>query len=107
MFHAEQEMEDQRLDPRKKVIWRGRLYRDGSVLECEIFDVSAEGAKARLAGDLPVNATIVLEIDRLGMFPGEIRWHTANEVGVQFLESAGAIRERLFGAGAAPGEPGF
>lgn len=94
-------MPDRRLDPRKKVIWNGRLHRDGSVLDCEIFDVSAEGAKARLTLRIAVNATVVLEIDRLGMFPAEIRWHTAHEIGIRFLESAGTIEERLHSTGAA------
>ena len=95
-------MLDRRLDQRTKVIWNGRLYRDGEVLACEIFDVSAEGAKARLTVCMAVNATVALEIDRLGMFPGEICWHTANEVGIRFLESAYTIQERLRGSGIAP-----
>jgi hypothetical protein len=93
---------DRRLDSRKRVIWNGRLYRDGDVLECEIVDVSAEGARARLAVRMVVNATVVLEIDRLGMFPGEISWHAANEIGVRFLESAGMINERLRGTEVRP-----
>lgn len=99
-------MADRRLDSRKKVIWNGRLHRDGKVLDCEIFDVSAEGAKARLAVRMAVNATVVLEIDRLGMFPAEIRWRTTHEIGLRFLESAGTIEERLHSTGAAT-VPGF
>jgi hypothetical protein len=95
-------MLNRRLDSRTKVIWSGRLHRDGVVLECEIFDVSAEGAKARVAVHMAVKATVVLEIDRLGMFAGEIRWRTANQIGIRFLESAGTIQERLRGTGEAP-----
>ena len=95
-------MLNRRLDSRTKVIWSGRLHRDGVVLECEIFDVSAEGAKARVAVHMAVKATVVLEIDRLGMFAGEIRWRTANQIGIRFLESAGTTQERLRGTGEAP-----
>ena len=51
-------MVDRRLDSRKKVIWNGRLHRDGGVLECEIVDISAEGARARLAVRMAVNAML-------------------------------------------------
>jgi hypothetical protein len=51
---------------------------------------------------MAVNATVVLEIDRLGMFAGEIRWRTANEIGIRFLESAGKMEERLRGKDEAP-----
>jgi len=95
-------MANRRVDSRRTVIWNGRLHRDGVVLACEIFDVSAEGAKARLAVHMAVNATVVLEIDRLGMFAGEIRWRTANQIGIRFLESAGTIEERLRGNEEAP-----
>jgi PilZ domain len=100
--HAERAIVDRRVDLRRTVIWNGRLHRDGAVLECEVFDISAEGAKARLAMQLAVNATVVLEIDRLGMFAGEIRWRTADQVGIRFLESSGTIDERLRGKGEAP-----
>ena len=92
-------MVNRRVDSRRTVIWSGRLHRDGGVVECEIFDVSPEGAKARLAAHMAVNATVILEIDRLGMFAGEIRWRTANQIGIRFLESAGTIEERLRGKG--------
>jgi hypothetical protein len=95
-------MVNRRLDSRRTVVWNGRLHRDGVVLEYEIFNVSAEGAKARLAVHMAVNATVVLEIDRLGMFAGEIRWRTANEIGIRFLESAGKMEERLRGKDEAP-----
>ncbi|MGH6945353.1 MAG: PilZ domain-containing protein [Geminicoccaceae bacterium] len=86
---------DRRLDTRKSVIWNARLRRDGSIFACEVFDVSSEGAKARIVHAPPIDATVVLEIDRLGMFCGEIRWRTANQIGIRFLESASSIEARL------------
>ena len=91
-------MLDRRLGTRKRVIWTAKLHRDGGILECEVFDISAEGAKARIEASPAINSTVVLEIDRLGMFPGEICWHRANQIGIRFLESACTIEARLRGA---------
>ena len=90
---------DRRLDARKSVIWKARLRRDGSIFACEVFDVSSEGAKARIEHAPPIDATVVLEIERLGMFCGEVRWRTGNQVGIRFLESASSIEARLRDAG--------
>ena len=91
-------MLDRRVDKRRRVLWIGKLHRDGCILECEIFDISAEGAKIRGVKHLAINSTVVLEIDRLGMFPGEIRWQAADHTGIGFLESASTIDVRLRGA---------
>jgi hypothetical protein len=90
-------MLDRRIDKRR-VLWNGKLHRDGYILECEIFDISAEGAKVRSIEHLAINSTVILEIDRLGMFPGEIRWQPADHTGIRFLESACTIEVRLGGA---------
>jgi hypothetical protein len=32
-------MLDRRIDKRRRVLWNGKLHRDGYILECEIFDI--------------------------------------------------------------------
>ena len=60
--------------------------------------------RSALQERLAVNSQVVLTIDRLGSFPGEIRWQNENYVGICFLEEASTIEERLRRATPASGE---
>jgi hypothetical protein len=56
------------------VLWSARLHRDGRVLECAALHISAGGARIRIRQRFEIDSTVVLVIDRVGAFPGEIRW---------------------------------
>ena len=80
---------------RKRVLWDATLHENDRILRCTACDISAGGAKVRITERLAVNSQVVLTIDRLGSFPGEIRWQNENYVGICFLEEASTIEERL------------
>jgi hypothetical protein len=86
---------DQRVYRRKPVLWSARLHRDGRVLECPTLHISAGGARIRISQRFEINSTVVLVIDRVGAFPGEIRWQRGNYVGIRFMEDAQIVEERL------------
>jgi len=86
---------DQRMYRRKPVLWSARLHRDGRVLECPTLHISAGGARIRISQRFEINSTVVLVIDRVGAFPGEIRWQRGNYVGIRFMEDAQIVEERL------------
>ena len=44
---------------------------------------------------LTINSWVVLLIDRLGSFPGEVRWQDESFAGIQFLQDPAAVEERL------------
>jgi hypothetical protein len=43
----------------------------------------------------------MLTIERLGNFPGEVRWQDEDFTGISFLEDAGVVEARLRGSVAA------
>jgi hypothetical protein len=86
---------DQRVYRRKPVLWSARLHRDGRVLECAALHISAGGARIRIRQRFEIDSTVVLVIDRVGAFPGEIRWQRGNYAGIRFLEDAQIVEKRL------------
>ena len=42
-----------------------------------------------------INSTVVLVIDRVGAFPGEIRWQEGEYAGIRFMEDAQTVEKRL------------
>jgi PilZ domain len=100
---------EQRTYKRKPVLWSARLHRDGRVLECAVLHISAGGARIRVRERFRIDSTVVLVIDRLGAFPGEIRWQKGNCAGIRFLEDEiqvpGTLREEGARQDAALGQP--
>ena len=86
---------EQRVSRRKPVLWSAKLHRDGRVLECLTLHISAGGARIRISERFEINSTVVLVIDRLGAFPGEIRWQEGDHAGVSFMEDAQTVEKRL------------
>ena len=86
---------EQRVRRRKSVLWSARLHRDGRVLECPTLHISAGGARIRISERFEINSTVVLVIDRVGAFPGEIRWQEGDYAGVSFMEDAQTVEKRL------------
>ena len=77
-----------RASQRKRVLWDARLRENDRTLECAACDISTGGVKVRIRERLTVPSKVVLTIDRLGSFPGEIRWQNDNYAGIRFLETA-------------------
>ena len=86
---------EQRVRGRKSVLWSARLQRDGRVLECPTFHISAGGARIRISERFEINSTVVLVIDRVGAFPGEIRWQEGDYAGIRFMEDGQTVEKRL------------
>ena len=85
---------EQRVRGRKSVLWSARLHRDGRVLECPTLHISAGGARIRISERFEINSTVVLVIDRVGAFPGEIRWQEGDYAGIRFMEDAQTVEKR-------------
>jgi hypothetical protein len=84
-----------RAHERKSVSWNAKLHQDGCILDCKAVDVSAGGAKIRIDERLPINSWVVLSIDAVGNFPGEVRWQDKSFAGIRFLQDAAVVEERL------------
>jgi hypothetical protein len=101
---------DIRAHERKRLLWDATLQQDGRTWECKAVDVSPDGVKIRIDERLTINSQVMLTIDRLGDFPGELRWQDEDFAGIRFLEDAGVVQARLRGSVAAhhatwPGRP--
>ena len=62
---------------------------------CHIVNISAGGAKLRLAADAPLEdgVEVVLDLDRLGSFPATAVWRTEQQLGIQFRLPPEAMAE--------------
>ena len=96
--HGVLNMKDRRAYKRKSVLLTAKLHYDGVIWDCEVLDVSDNGAGVRVAYSLLIGAAVMLKINRLGVFPGKVRWQSGDRVGIQFLEDAREVRERIQGA---------
>jgi PilZ domain len=90
-----------RAHKRKRVSWDATLQQGGLAWACKVVDVSPGGAKIRIDERLTINSQVMLTIDRLGNFPGEVRWEDEDFAGIRFLEDPGVVQARLRGSVAA------
>jgi hypothetical protein len=80
---------------RKPVLWNAKLHQDGRIWKCKAVDISPGGAKVRIDERLTINSWVLLTVDHVGSFPGEVRWQNDNVAGIRFLEDAAVVEERL------------
>ena len=84
-----------RAQKRMKVMWSGTVRRGERFAECQVLDISAGGAKIRIAGPCPVRSEVALITDRLGALPGKISWRRGDLAGIEFSEDRQIVQERL------------
>lgn len=78
---------------------RAEVASFGRALECRLVNISAGGAKLRLAiGDsLPEGARVELVLDSFGRFPATVIWSVAEHLGLQFLVPSEEMAETVMG----------
>ena len=84
-----------RAHERKRILWTGKLHHGDQVLDCQVLDLSAGGARIRTAKPWTASSAVVLVCDHLGPLRAEVRWQRANYAGIRFLEDASFIEKRL------------
>ena len=80
------------------------MHENNRSLACAACDISTGGAKIRIGERLTLNSKVLLTIDRVGSFLGEIRWQRENYAAIRFLEEASTIEELLHRATLASSE---
>lgn len=65
---------------------QAKLHQGEASFACHIVNISAGGAKLRLAADVSLaeDADVVLDLDRLGSFPARPVWRTSQQLGIKF-----------------------
>jgi len=64
-------------------------------MKCKAVDLSDGGAKIRINERLPINSWVALVVERLGIFPGEVRWQDESFAGIHFLQDPAIVEARL------------
>jgi hypothetical protein len=66
---------------------KAKLKQGEDSYACHIVNISAGGAKLRLASDasLAEGVDVVLDLDRLGSFPATVVWRTNKQLGIHFI----------------------
>lgn len=76
---------ERRKHPRVDVLESGLLYGEDGCIDCQVIDVSANGARIRPVGDLPTKSGACrFLLARLGMFQAKICWAKNGQAGVAF-----------------------
>ena len=80
-------MEDEkRHDQRLDVLWRGEVVtEDGDRYPCAVRDISEAGAHISCDAELAEGSQVMLVIDALGDFAGQITWQKTGEQGLWLL----------------------
>ena len=93
MSEPEWPVERQR-HPRRLVLYPGTVRCGDSVGDCEVVDLSATGAKIRLAEEFECTSPITLSFD-IGEFKGEVVWQNEEFVGINFNENPSEVASAI------------
>jgi len=88
--------DDGRHDPRRAVLWTGKVEFGDYVFECQIWNISLGGAKIRVGLPLLPGSQVTLLLDRFGTFRGKVVWQDDRSLGLHF-DADPAIIRRMFG----------
>jgi len=80
------EPKDRRRHARVQIEMPGRLFvpADARETPCKVVDISPSGAQLRIDAPLAAETSVVLYIDGLGRFEGDIAWHRDERCGIRF-----------------------
>lgn len=79
---------ERRKNPRTSCNWRAVVrLGNGATCDATVVDVSEGGM--RLLADVPVEkgSQLIVELDEIGRYSCEVRWHAPGQFGVMFLKS--------------------
>ncbi len=75
----------------------GTLCQAGARLECDVLDVSANGAQVSCVEDLPIGMLVSLRVGHLGPLQCCVVWHDGDRTGLKFTGTPRAVVDRMRG----------
>lgn len=81
-----EEAVDPRIAERHPLIWSGIIYHDYEVEPVRLRNISATGAMVQSAHELPVGATVYLEVASVLKVEATVRWTRGGQSGIAFAE---------------------
>jgi PilZ domain. len=82
----EEESGYHRVAERHPLIWSGIIYHDYEVEPVRLRNISASGAMVQSAHELPVGATVFLEVASVLKLEATVRWTRGGQSGISFAE---------------------
>jgi DNA-binding response OmpR family regulator len=79
-------MTERRRHRRKPVLWAAELETATQRYDCVVLDVSAQGAKVRVAAPLAPQQAVAVIIERFGRLRGEVVWIGHSLAGIRFTD---------------------
>lgn len=78
---------------RSAVFWSGVVQAGRESIDCIVLNMSAGGAKVKLLNRFANDGSpVVLHIDRMGGYAGEVVWSEGDLIGLRFLKDPKAIQ---------------
>lgn len=92
---------------RSAVFWSGVMQAGRESIDCIVLNMSAGGAKVKLLSRFAHDGSpVVLHIDRMGGYAGEVMWSEGDLIGLRFLKDPKAIQADIDRALGRTGKPG-
>lgn len=78
--------DNQRVEPRKRVLKGAKLVFNGGVIDCTVLDISAKGALVLLPAPMPLPEQVALHLSGGVIYHARRRWARGQDVGFEFEE---------------------
>lgn len=75
----------------------GLLTHGGQGFDCDVLDVSANGAQVSCVDELPPGTLLCLRVGHLGPLQCAVVWHEADRMGLKFTATPRAVVDRMHG----------
>ena len=89
-------MVEKRASERKEVKQSTSILLEGKVIDGQVIDISAHGAKVHTENPIEPKSQVVLSIARFGDYKGEIVWCRNSDVGLKFTDDPAVIAELAY-----------
>lgn len=77
-------LRDRQQHPRYSTLCPGTFYVGDREVDCKVLNISAGGAKVRLAEPVEIDSQVRVQIDRVGEFSGRVAWCNGTTLGIEF-----------------------
>ena len=78
---------------RQPVLFKAKIFFDEQSIDCEILDISAGGARAKVQQEIKHGSHVTLNIDPFGEISCEIAWQKGQILGMKFQGNPVEIAE--------------
>ena len=79
--------DNQRAEPRKRVLKGAKLVFNGGVIDCTVLDISAKGALVLLPAPMPLPEQVALHLSGGVIYHARRRWGRGQDIGFEFEDA--------------------